>query len=267
LEKPVSPDELEGLALAALRGEQSSWAHAVVADDRASQIEIVKPVAAALELVNAEKEVVSAEIALATEVQPGTLRQLGRLVAAPIVGLAYIMFLPVIGIAAAIYGIGMISAKALRYVVTTGVETFSGVFGEESVEPVVETTQVEPGTLRDLGRLVTAPFVGLAYIMFLPVIGIAAAIYGIGMVLVKPFRPAVETGIEPSTIVFEEVSTEPVVETKTMDPGSLRDLGRLVAAPFKGLAFLVCMPVIVLSTVVYGLGLKTVKVFSPARIR
>lgn len=185
LEKPVAPDELEEIALAALRGEQSSWAHAVVADDPALESELAESVAPILEEVSAVEKVAAVETA---EAQPGTLRELGRLMVAPFVGLTYIMFLPVIGIAAAIYGIGLALAKVLRPVVESGIE--SVVFGRENVEPMVEPVPVEPGSLRDFGRLVAAPFKGLAYIVCLPVITIAVVAYGIGARIVRVFRPA-----------------------------------------------------------------------------
>ena len=186
LEKPVSPDELEEIALAALRGDQSSWAHAVVADDPALESELAKPCAPALQLVSEKEEVAAVETA---EVQPGSLRQLMRLMVSPLIGLAYIMFLPVIGIAAAVYGIGMLVAKVFRPAVVTGIET-SAVVSEEERVAVVAATTFDPGSLRDFGRLVVAPFKGLAYIVCLPLIIFSTVAYGVSAKIVKVFRLA-----------------------------------------------------------------------------
>jgi hypothetical protein len=192
---------------------------------------------------------------------PNPVRQVS-----PLIGLAYIMFLPVIGIAAAVYGIGMLVAKVFRPAVVTGVEPYAVVREEKNVKTVVEATTAEPGSLRQLVRLMVSPLIGLAYIMFLPVIGIAAAVYGIGMLVAKAFRPAVVTGIETSAVVSEEERVA-VVAATTFDPGSLRDLGRLVVAPFKGLAYIVCLPLIIFSAVAYGVSEKIVRVFRLASIR
>ncbi len=265
LEKPVSPDDLEEMALAALRGDQSSWAHAVVADDPAEVSETAEGTATIHQLVRKTEE--TAQVVETAEAKPGSFRQLVRLMVSPFMGLAYIMFLPVIGIAAAIYGIGMLVAKPFRPAVVTGIEPPAVVCEEKKAEPAVKATTFDPGSLRELGRLAVSPFIGLAFIMFLPVIGIAAAIYGTGMLFAKALRPAVVTGIETPAVVAEEERMAPVVDSMTFDPGSLRDFGRLVAAPFKGLAYIVCLPLIIFSAVAYGVSEKIIRVFRLANVR
>jgi hypothetical protein len=151
--------------------------------------------------------------------------------------------------------------------VVTGIEPCAVVPEAETVEPVVKATTFESGSFRELGRLMVSPFIGLAFIMFLPVIGIAAAIYGTGMLFAKALRPAVVTGIETPVVVSEEEFVIPGVDSMTFDPGSLRDFGRLVVAPFKGLAYIVCLPLIILSAVAYGVSEKLVRVFRLAGIR
>jgi hypothetical protein len=131
----------------------------------------------------------------------------------------------------------------------------------EAVAEVAETTEAQPGAARQLFRLATAPFVGLAYIMFLPVIGIAAAIYGIGMLVAKAFEPVVVADAPMMSVTYGEKRVDAVVDPKIADPGSLRDVGKLVVAPFKGLAYIVCLPLIILSAVAYGVGAKVLRVF------
>ncbi len=113
LEKPVRPDQLAEIAEAALRGEPSTWAEA--AGESPVSSETVEPV------VEAEAPAALAEPATAQEqaaaLEPTlqlTARDLGKLAAAPFMGLAYIVFLPVVGIAAACYAVGAKIAQLVR---------------------------------------------------------------------------------------------------------------------------------------------------------
>jgi CheY-like chemotaxis protein len=202
LEKPVRPEELEAIAEAALRGDPSPWdgtlagkAIAAVTGDSRLVVRRAEPaVETALEQpLAAEPELsVVAEVAAEVPGSHGALRALARLAVAPIMGAAFVVFLPVIGIGAVCYGVGakitqLILAKSNA--VRLDLET-------EKVAPV-ESTAVRAGTLRDLGRVVAAPFMGLAFIAFLPAIVVGAVCYGIGVKLAHMFRrPAVYHTIE-----------------------------------------------------------------------
>ena len=122
LEKPVQPDQLAEIAEAALRGEPSTW-------DGALEEEPI-PAQAAEALVKATASVTPPDPESRQEqtaaLEPAlqlTLRDLGKLAVAPFMGLAYIVFLPVVGIAAACYGIGAKIVQLVRPAAHRSVES------------------------------------------------------------------------------------------------------------------------------------------------
>jgi hypothetical protein len=61
----------------------------------------------------------------------------------------------------------------------------------QKVAPV-ESTPTQAGTPRNLGRMLAAPFMGLAFILFLPAIVVGAVCYGLGVKLARMFRRPAE---------------------------------------------------------------------------
>jgi CheY-like chemotaxis protein len=197
LEKPVRPEQLEAIAEAALRGDRSSWdgtiagkAIAAVTGERRLLVQRLEPaVGAALEqsLATAPELNLVAEVAAEVPASHGALRALARLAVAPILGAAFVVFLPVIGIGAVCYGVG---AK-IKHLVLAKSNAVMLDLETEKVAPV-EATPTQAGTMPGLGRMLAAPFMGLAFIVFLPAIVAGAVCYGIGMKLAHMFRRPAE---------------------------------------------------------------------------
>jgi DNA-binding NarL/FixJ family response regulator len=233
LEKPVHPDQLAEMADAALRGEPSTWEGAI--EDAPVAAKLAEPAVAAEALVMVPATVSTPEqtSALEPELQL-TLRDLGRLALAPFKGFAFIVFLPLVAIAVACYAIGTKVAQLVEPIVHPSDEEQAA-----ALEPALEPT------LRNLGKLALAPFKGFAFIVFLPVIGIAAACYAICAKSAQLVEPILHPSDEQQAAVPEQA----------LEP-TLGNLGKLALAPFKGLAFIVCLPVIVIAAACYAIGAK-----------
>lgn len=115
LEKPIRPDELTEIAEAALRGDPSTWKGAIAVDAiPTAEAEEVKALAAEASEPVAETEQTTEQATSETTQLQLTLRDLGKLAAAPFMGLAFIVFMPIVGIGAAFYGIGVKVADLVR---------------------------------------------------------------------------------------------------------------------------------------------------------
>jgi len=203
LEKPVRPEQLEALAEAALRGDRPVQDGAIagrgIAMVEAKETRVVADrvepaVAAALNQASAtEIEIEVAEaVAPAVSSPPHPLQTLAKLALAPVMGFAFIVFLPVIGIGAVCYGVG---AKIKQLVLAKSSAVMVDV--ETMKAETVESTPARAGTLRGVGRLVAAPFKGLAFIVFLPAIILGVVCYGIGAKIASLFRrPAICPSVE-----------------------------------------------------------------------
>lgn len=124
----------------------------------------------------------------------GNLKNIALFLAAPFIGLAYAVLLPVVGIAM----LAWIGGKALLQ---------------------SQAAKRAPTFLKNVALLLAAPFIGLAYAVALPFVGIGMLVW----TAVKPVadRPA-------SQKVFSHVG----------------QLGKLIAAPFIGLVFALALPLI-----------------------
>lgn len=88
----------------------------------------------------------------APETTHGTLTNIALFLAAPFIGLAYIVALPVVGFAV----LAVLAVRALaKY---EAVKTFGRM-------------------VKNVGTVIAAPVLGLAYVVFFPVIGLAALAY------------------------------------------------------------------------------------------
>jgi len=190
LEKPVRPEQLEALAEAALRGE-SPVRDGAIAGRGIAMVPlketrvVVERVEAALEQACATEPELEAVEEVTTNIAspPNPLRTLAKLAVAPIMGFAFIVFLPVIGIGAVCYGVG---AKIKHLVLAKSSALMVDV--ETRKAEIVESTPARANTLRGFGRVVAAPFKGIAFIVFLPVIIAGAVGYGIGAKIAQLFR-------------------------------------------------------------------------------
>jgi hypothetical protein len=79
-------------------------------------------------------------------------KTIGMMVAGPLLGLAYVVLLPFIGLA-------LLAGIALRRFVEMGGHRVVGRF------------------LKNVGLFVAAPFIGLAYIVLLPLVGLGALLW------------------------------------------------------------------------------------------
>ena len=126
MRKPLSPEMIE-----------ESAAHALLAP--------VAPMAARLEVVRAREvrvEVAAPEAEQATH----TLRNVALLLAAPFIGLAYAVAMPLVGLAALLW----IGGKALLQ---------------------TQAAKKAPTFLKNVALLAAAPFIGLVYAMAMPFVG------------------------------------------------------------------------------------------------
>ncbi len=86
--------------------------------------------------------------AAAPEAAGGTLKNIALFLAAPFIGLAYVVALPFVGFALLAFMAGRAAAE-IEAVKTVGV------------------------ALKNIGMMIAAPFIGLAYVVFFPLIGLA----------------------------------------------------------------------------------------------
>ena len=139
-------------------------------------------------------------------------RSLALALAAPFIGLAYAVLLPLIGIAM----LAWIGGKAL-------VQT--------------QAAKKAPTYLKNVALFFAAPFIGLVYAMSLPLVGIAVLAWSAGKAMMaNPKGRKVLT--------------------------ALATAGKLVAAPFIGLAYAVVMPLVGIAML---LGLGTKALFASTR--
>ncbi len=162
--KPLTPEMIEGITLKALEEKQSAPA----AQPEAAEIDASQAEAAAIAAPQTE-----AAVAKAADVpaEPGTLRKIassagkvGLFVAAPFIGLAYALFLPLFGIAL----LGWLAARALlRYSTFRKVAVF----------------------VKNVALFAAAPFIGLAYAILLPFVGLGMLVWMAARALMKQPEP------------------------------------------------------------------------------
>lgn len=145
--KPLTPEMIEGIALKALKEKGV----APVAQAEAAAIALPRTEAA-----------VAGTAGVAAE--PGALKdiltfagKLGLFVAAPFIGLAYALFLPV-------FGLGVLAWTAVR-------------------------TLARHGFVRNLALFAAAPFIGLAYALLLPLVGLGVLAWMGARMLMKQPEP------------------------------------------------------------------------------
>ena len=174
MRKPLSPEMIE-----------ESAAHALLAP--------VAPMAARLEVVRAREvrvEVAAPEAEQATH----TLRNVALLLAAPFIGLAYAVAMPLVGLAALLW----MGGKALLQ---------------------TQAAKKAPTFLKNVALLAAAPFIGLLYAMAMPFVGMGFLVFTAAKALgASRFAPKVAT--------------------------FLGYTAKIVAAPFVGLAFAVLLPLV-----------------------
>jgi CheY-like chemotaxis protein len=167
MRKPLSPAMIE-----------ESAAHAMLE---------ATPVAAA-----AMQSVASEEVQVELVQEPRSLKNIALFLAAPFIGLAYAVFLPLVGLAMLTWigGKALLQTKAVRYA---------------------------PTYLKNVALLMAAPFVGLLYAVALPFVGIAMLVWTAGKALLA--QPSVKRALP-----------------------RLGSAGKLIAAPFIGLAYAIMLP-------------------------
>jgi CheY-like chemotaxis protein len=144
--------------------------------------------------------------------KPNGFKSLALALAAPFIGLAYAVLLPLVGVAM----LAWLAAKAL-------VQS--------------QAAKRAPTYLKNVALFFAAPFIGLVYAMSLPLVGIAVLAWSAGKAMnANPKGRKVLT--------------------------ALATAGKLVAAPFIGLAYAVVMP---LFGIVMLLGLGTKALFASTR--
>lgn len=172
LHKPLSPEMIEGSAAYALREPEKALMTAV-----APAVEAVAPEAVA-----------KAE----TDAQPGFIRTIALLAAAPFIGLAFFVFTPILGLAAlAVFGL----RRLLQLPATKKALHFA----------------------KNVALFLAAPFIGLLYAMLLPVVGFGV-VAGMGFKALMKY-PAARHAFH-----------------------AMKQAGLVVAAPFIGLAFIIALP-------------------------
>jgi CheY-like chemotaxis protein len=171
MRKPLSPEMIE-----------ESAAHAMLAP--------VAPMAARLEVVKASD--VHVEVPAPAAAHPA--RTVALLLAAPFIGLAYAVVMPLVGLVALLW----MGGKALLQ---------------------TQAAKSAPTFLKNVALLVAAPFIGLVYAMALPFVGM-------GFLLVTAAKALASSRHAPTIAKY------------------LGYAAKLVAAPFVGLAFAVMLPLI-----------------------
>ena len=137
MHKPLSPDMIE-----------ESVAHA---------LHVVAPESAA-----APQPVAAPEIGAAPTSLTGRLRSIALFLAAPFIGLAYAVLLPVVGIA------------------------MLGWMGGQALLTRLPAARAGLNFLKTAGLVLAAPFIGLAYAVLLPFVGIAMLAWIAGQALMAP---------------------------------------------------------------------------------
>ncbi len=171
LQKPLSPEMIEGSALDALRQPEPPLMEAAVAKAEVVTVEATPAVA---------------------EAKPSLLKNIALFAAAPFIGLAYFVLLPVVGLAAlAVFGI----RQLLKLQATKKVLTFA----------------------KNVALFAAAPFIGLLYAMLLPLVGFGV-VAGMGFKALMKY-PAARNAFQV-----------------------VKQAGLVVAAPFIGLAFIIALP-------------------------
>jgi CheY-like chemotaxis protein len=161
--KPLTPEMIEGITLKALEEKQSAPTAQLEAAVYGPQPEAVAIAAPRIEAAVAKTADVPAE--------PGTLRKfassvgkVGLFVAAPFIGLAYALFLPLFGIAL----LGWLGARALlRYSSFRKAAVF----------------------VKNVALFAAAPFIGLAYAILLPFVGLGMLAWMAARALMKQPEP------------------------------------------------------------------------------
>ena len=176
MRKPLSPEMIE-----------ESAAHAL--------LESAPVVAASM------AEVAAPAVPLEAVATGSNFKNIALFLAAPFIGLAYAVFLPVVGLAMLTW----FGAKALLQ---------------------SDAAKRAPTYLKNVALLLAAPFIGLAYAVALPFVGIGLLVW----TAVKPMAAA-----PASQKAFSHVT----------------QLAKLVAAPFIGLVFAVTLPLIGLVTLIW----------------
>jgi CheY-like chemotaxis protein len=139
MHKPLSPEMIEGSARDALAAPAA-------------------PAQAAVPPAAAEAPVVESAGAM------GALKNIALFFAAPFIGLAYVVALPIVGFGVVAYMAARAAAKI------------------EAVNAVVQT-------LRTIGMMIAAPFIGLAFVAFFPIVGLAMLAWMGGRALVGAEAP------------------------------------------------------------------------------
>ena len=171
MRKPLSPEMIEESAAHAMRSP-------------------VVPMAARLELVQPSE--VHVELKAPAVAHP--VRQIALFLAAPFIGLAYAVAMPLVGLAALLW----IGGKALLQ---------------------TQAAKHAPMFLKNVALLAAAPFIGLLYAMALPFVGM-------GFLVVTAAKALASSRYAPTMTRF------------------LGYAAKLIAAPFVGLAFAVMLPLV-----------------------
>jgi len=171
MRKPLSPEMIEESAAHAMRAPAA-------------------PMAARLEVVRAR----DVQVEVAAPEAPHTLRNVALLLAAPFIGLAYAVAMPLVGLAALLW----MGAKALAQ---------------------TQAAKSAPTFLKNVALLAAAPFIGLVYAMAMPLVGM-------GFLLITAGKAVASSRFAPKVATF------------------LGYAAKIIAAPFIGLAFAVMLPLI-----------------------
>ena len=217
LHKPLSPDMIEGSALAAMESAAAPVAEEVVPDEPAKG-SVVKNIATFLAAPFAGLAFIIAfpVVALASLVWLGAraaakhdgiyaaaqvAKNVGLFLISPFIALAYMIALPMVG------------AYAL---ITLGLKSVGKNVVKEKSGQIV----------KNVGMFLAAPFIGLAYIIAFPIFGLGALAY---LALSKLTGRSLPQG---SGRAFKRVSL-------------------FIAAPFIGLAYIVLFPVVAMVMLVW----------------
>jgi threonine/homoserine/homoserine lactone efflux protein len=191
LRKPLSPQMIEDSAHDAIRAQPLFTSPEAVAGEVAAPVASTPPTAGR-----------------------GFAKSLGLLVAAPFIGLAYALLLPLVGLATLAW-LGMQALAA-----------------NLSVRKVATH-------LKNVVLFLAAPFIGLAYALALPLVGVGMLVW----------------------VGWQAFAANPK-HSKAVH--TVKQTGSLLAAPFIGLAFAVLLPLVGLAMLAW-MGLRAVTL--PAQVR